>query len=93
MTGRPIAFVNARLVDPETGYDGPGSLVIADGLIADIVRRPAHENLSPHIELIDCAGALLIPGLVDIRVKTGEPGAEPKETLKSASRAPRRPAG
>jgi dihydroorotase len=30
---------------------------------------------------------LLIPGLVDMRVKTGEPGFEPKETLKSAARA------
>ena len=30
---------------------------------------------------------MLSPGLIDLRVKTGEPGAEPKETLKSASRA------
>ena len=30
---------------------------------------------------------MLAPGLVDLRVKTGEPGAEPKETLKSAGRA------
>ena len=30
---------------------------------------------------------MLAPGLVDLRVKTGEPGAEPKETLKSAARA------
>ncbi len=30
---------------------------------------------------------MLCPGLVDLRVKTGEPGAEPKETLKSAARA------
>jgi dihydroorotase len=30
---------------------------------------------------------MLAPGLVDIRVKTGEPGSEPKETLKSAARA------
>ena len=28
-----------------------------------------------------------MPGLIDLRVKTGEPGAEPKETLKSAARA------
>jgi dihydroorotase len=39
------------------------------------------------VEVIDAGGALLIPGLVDIRVKTGEPGAEPKETLKSAALA------
>ncbi len=30
---------------------------------------------------------MLAPGLIDLRVKTGEPGTEPKETLKSASRA------
>ena len=34
-----------------------------------------------------------MPGLVDIRVKTGEPGTETKETLKSAARWPPRRAG
>jgi dihydroorotase len=84
---RPIAFTRARLVDPATGYDGPGCLMVADGLIAEVVRRPIYEGLSADIETIDCNGAVLMPGLVDIRVKTGEPGAETKETLKSASRA------
>jgi dihydroorotase len=84
---KTIAFLNARLVDPESGYDGPGCLVVADGLVADVVRRPGYEGVSTDIETIDCGGALLAPGLVDIRVKTGEPGAEPKETLKSAARA------
>jgi dihydroorotase len=83
----PTAFLNARLVDPESGYDGPGCLIVADGVVAEVVRTPAYEGLSSDIEVIDCAGALLAPGLVDIRVKTGEPGAEPKETLKSAARA------
>ena len=84
---RPTAFLNARLVDPESGYDGPGCLIVADGAVADVVRRPAYDGLSSDVDVIDCAGALLAPGLVDIRVKTGEPGAEPKETLKSAARA------
>ena len=86
-TMRPTAFVGARMIDPVSGYDGPGCVVVADGLIADVVHRGDYEGLSADIELIDCDGALLIPGLVDIRVKTGEPGAEPKETLKSAARA------
>lgn len=85
--GQPIAFTNARLVDPESGYDGPGALVVAEGVIADTVHRPGFEALSGDVRVIDCGGALLTPGLVDLRVKTGEPGAEPKETLKSASRA------
>ncbi len=87
MSGRPTAFLNARLVNPDTGYDGPGALVVAEGVIADVTRRPQIETLSPDLRVVDCAGALLCPGLVDIRVKTGEPGAEPKETLKSACRA------
>ena len=84
---RPTAFVNARLVDPESGYDGPGALVVVEGVIADLMRRPAFSDLSPDIRVVDCNGAMLAPGLVDLRVKTGEPGAEPKETLKSAARA------
>lgn len=84
---RPTAFVGARLVDPESGYDGPGCLVVTEGVIADVLRRPKLEAPSPDLRVVDCAGALLIPGLIDLRVKTGEPGAEPKETLKSAARA------
>ncbi len=84
---RPIAFLGARLVDPASGYDGPGSLISAGGAIAEVARTPTLEGLSTDIERVDCAGAVLAPGLVDIRVKTGEPGAETKETLKSAARA------
>jgi dihydroorotase len=87
MAGRPTAFVNARMVDPESRYDGPGCLVVTDALISDIARRPTVEGLSEDVRVIDCNGAMLAPGLIDLRVKTGEPGAEPKETLKSAARA------
>jgi dihydroorotase len=79
--------VNARVIDPESGYDGPGALVVENGLIADVARAPQIEAGSHELELIDCGGAVLAPGLVDLRVKTGEPGAETKETLKSAARA------
>jgi dihydroorotase len=84
---RPTAFINARLVDPKSGYDGPGAVLIAEGVIVDVAHKPTLGGLSSDVEVIDAAGALLIPGLVDIRVKTGEPGAEPKETLKSAALA------
>ena len=84
---RPLAFVNARLVNPEGRYDGPGALLVKDGRIEDVARQPGLGSLSSDIEVVDCAGAMLAPGLVDIRVKTGEPGSEPKETLKSAARA------
>ena len=84
---RPIAFNNARLVDPETGYDGPGALVVSGGVIADIARGRDFTDLSSDVRVIDCNGGMLAPGLVDLRVKTGEPGAETKETLRSAAQA------
>ncbi len=87
MTAQPMAFIGARLIDPESGYDGIGSLLISGGKIADVVRGAGAGNLSDDIRQVRCEGALLCPGLIDLRVKTGEPGAEPKETLKSAARA------
>ncbi|HKP78519.1 MAG TPA: dihydroorotase [Phenylobacterium sp.] len=84
---RPVAYLNARLVDPASGYDGPGAIVVTEGVIADVAHAPTLGSLSSDVEVVDAGGALLIPGLIDIRVKTGEPGAEPKETLKSAAQA------
>jgi dihydroorotase len=87
MPVRPTAFVDARLLDPATGYDGPGALIVTEGVVADVVKGADPGPLSPDLEVVDAGGKALLPGLVDIRVKTGEPGAEPKETLKSAGLA------
>jgi dihydroorotase len=84
---RPLAVTNVRLVDPASGYDGPGAVLVTEGIVADVARGKDLGPLSKDVEVIDGAGRLLLPGLVDIRVKTGEPGAEPKETLKSAALA------
>jgi len=84
---RPVAFTNARIIDPASGYDGPGAVVVTEGVIADVAKGSGLGALSSDVEVIDAGGALLIPGLIDIRVKTGEPGSEPKETLKSAALA------
>jgi len=81
---RPTAFIGARLIDPESGYDGPGAVLAADGVIAEVARGTSLGDMAADIEVVDCQGRILCPGLVDIRVKTGEPGAETKETLKSA---------
>jgi len=83
---RPTAYINARLVDPASGYDGPGGLihqgasVLAAG--ASLYRLEGFEG-----EVVDCGGRVLAPGLIDLRVKTGEPGAEHIETLETAGHA------
>ncbi|HSV03877.1 MAG TPA: dihydroorotase [Phenylobacterium sp.] len=87
MSGRPLAFTGVRLVDPASGYDGPGAVMVVDGVIAEAAQGKDLGSLSSDVEVVAGGGALLLPGLVDIRVKTGEPGAETKETLESAARA------
>ncbi len=84
---QPLAFVNARLVDPESGYDGPGGVIVSEGVIADVAKGREFGKLSKAVRVVDCGGALLAPGLIDLRVRTGEPGAETKETLASAAKA------
>jgi dihydroorotase len=86
-SNRAQAFTNVRIVDPASGYDGPGAVLVTEGVIADVAKGAGLGKLSADVEVIDGAGALLCPGLVDLRVKTGEPGTETKETLKSAARA------
>jgi dihydroorotase len=83
---KPLAFLNARLIDPASGRDEIGGLLIKDGIIADIgphLRRNAPEGAA----VIDCKGNVLCPGLIDAQVFIGEPGAEHRETLKTASHA------
>lgn len=87
MSARPFALTNLRLIDPASGFDGPGAVIVTEGVVADVAQGGQLGSLSPDIEVVDAGGKCLLPGLVDIRVKTGEPGAEPKETLKSASLA------
>ncbi|HVZ29402.1 MAG TPA: dihydroorotase, partial [Asticcacaulis sp.] len=82
-----IAFVNARLIDPASDYDGPGSVIVVEGVIADVIKGTNAPTGNAGIQVIDCDGNAVIPGLIDMRVRTGEPGHEPKETLKSASLA------
>jgi dihydroorotase len=82
-----IAFKNARLIDPANGLDAKGGLLIENGRIADVGPR-LFNDAEPHDpEVIDCRGLVLAPGLIDARVFTGEPGAEHRESLESASAA------
>src|SRR5579872_5605285 len=87
MKGRRTAFRNARLIDPASKLDSKGGLLVEDGKIVDIGPRLFNDASPDDPEVIDCKGLVLAPGLIDIRVFTGEPGSEHRETLESASRA------
>ena len=81
-----FALTNVKLLDPSTGLDEPGAILIEDGKVKAIGADVASQ-LPSDILRVDGAGKIAAPGLVDMHVTTGEPGAEHRETLKSASRA------
>ena len=84
MTGRTVIY-NARMIDPASGRDEKGGVLIENGVIADI--GPSIAKTTTGDLKIDAKGKAHPPGLIDLRVKTGEPGAENKETLETASDA------
>ena len=71
---------NARLIDPEAGSETHGWIRIEDGLIAEVGEGPRAGG-------VDCGGACLAPGIVDVGVKVGEPGERHKESFRTAGLA------
>src|SRR5262245_22489825 len=84
---RPILLANARIVDPSRDLEFPGDLLIADGLIREAKSGISVAGVPEGTEIIDCEGRMVAPGLIDMRAFVGEPGAEYRETLASASEA------
>jgi dihydroorotase len=72
---RPILLANARLIDPSRDLDTPGDVLIADGVIRDARRGIGAAGVPEGTDVIDCAGKIVAPGLIDMRAFVGEPGA------------------
>ena len=80
---RPIVIANARVMDPATNLDAPGAVLVENGKITGITDG-APQGVPEGAERIDARGMVVAPGLIDMRVFTGEPGTEYRETLASA---------
>ena len=84
---RPILLANARIMDPSRDLDMVGDLLLADGIIREAKRGIGAAGVPEGTEVVDCRGRIAAPGLIDMRAFVGEPGAESRETIASASQA------
>lgn len=75
-----IHIKNGRLIDPANGIDAQRDLFIAAGRIAAVGSAP--EGFAAN-RVIDAAGLVVCPGLVDLSARLREPGFEYKATLES----------
>ena len=85
------AYVNVRLLDPATDLDvvcdAKGGLLTDGEKIVEFGINIFKDGTPEGVEIIDCGGHCLSPGLVDIRVQVREPGYEHKGTIESAGRS------
>ncbi|MBS3948754.1 MAG: dihydroorotase [Dethiobacter sp.] len=71
------------LVDPVQGLHGRYDLLVRDGVVAKV----APQIDAAGAEVLEAAGRMVLPGLIDLHTHLREPGFEQKETVDSACRA------
>ena len=81
-----ILYKNARIIDPATNYDKVGSLLTIGDKIADFGENINQDSID-NLEIIDCKGLVITPGLIDIQVHFRDPGQINKEDLASGSKS------
>ncbi len=74
---------NARVIDPAAKRDAAGDVCIEAGKFVPSLSAAAKKRA----KVIDAAGLVACPGLVDIHVHFREPGQAHKETIGTGSRA------
>lgn len=79
-----IQIKNGRVIDPARQTDVQQDVFIADGKIAALGTAPAGFVAE---RVIDAAGLIVAPGLVDLSARLREPGFEYRATLESEMQA------
>jgi dihydroorotase len=80
----PLLIKNGRVLDPSSGTDALLDVLIDEGKICELGGGIAAEGGA---QVIDAAGMLVVPGLIDMHTHLREPGQEYKETIRTGARA------
>lgn len=98
-----ILLTGGRILDPTSGTDALGDVLIVDGVIA-AVRTDTHDGAGDEarhgdgppdsdatqdsdVEVVDCTGRWIAPGFVDLHTHLREPGFEDAEDVATGSMA------
>jgi dihydroorotase len=76
--GPDLEISRAWLVDPSSGREGPGEIVVEDGILEAVtwLERDEADGIGPD-------GIVIAPGFIDLHVHLREPGNEDAETVAS----------
>jgi dihydroorotase len=93
MNDESVLIQKARILDPVSGKDEVGDILISDRATAQPsdreikAKEPNLTNFPARTTIIDGRGLILAPGLVDLYSHSGEPGHEERETLTTLAEA------
>ena len=73
----------ARVMDPSSGFDGTADVCIENGVIAAVGDNLTADGAA----VIEAAGLVLAPGLVDLHVHLRDPGQTHKEDVFTGCKA------
>ncbi len=80
----PILLRGGRVVDPSQGLDEVRDVLLVEGVVEGLGRGLEAPDGA---RVIDAAGLIVTPGLIDVHVHLREPGGEHKETIRTGARA------
>jgi len=80
--GGSVFIRGGRIIDPTSGRDEVGDLLVTEGRVSGSTAAP-----DSSVPVIDAQGLIVAPGLIDMHVHLREPGGTQKETIASGSRA------
>ena len=83
MPSKAVLLKGGRVVDPASGLDATLDVRIEKGSIAEVGESLKTDGAT----VVDCAGLVVAPALVDLHTHLREPGREDAETIASGSRA------
>ncbi len=79
---RDLLLRGGRIVDPSQNMDVVGDVLLRDG---NVEACGASLGTPDGAEIVDCAGLIVTPGMIDVHVHMREPGREDVETIKSGA--------
>ena len=83
-TTRDVLLAGGHVIDPATGVNEVADVLLRDGKVEAIGRSLGHPDGA---ESLDCTGAFVAPGFIDVHCHLREPGREDVETIATGARA------
>lgn len=81
-----VLFKNAKIIDVVQDKIIDGEILVLNGLIEDFGKR-INSKIPSDIEIVDCKGNYIAPGLIEMQVHIGESGGGFKENIYNATKA------